>query len=84
MCVAVPKLAGRDIPLIGFSAAPWTLLFYMVGGSSKRNPTVGENWLADHTEAAQEILDRLTPVVIEYLSAQVEVCTDLFNCIAFV
>jgi uroporphyrinogen decarboxylase len=61
-----------DIPLIGFGGGPITLATYMVEGGSAKSFSQFRRFLHADPEAATRLLDKLTDVVIDYLTTQVE------------
>ena len=66
------ELDGRDIPLIGFAGAPFTLAAYIVEGGPSRNFVETKKLMYGQPEAWHGLMRHLTPVLIDYLLAQVE------------
>ena len=65
------KLAGQ-VPLIGFSGAPWTLMAYMIEGGGSKTFTKAKTWLFKYPSESKTLLNRIALVCIDYLVAQIE------------
>lgn len=65
------ELSGR-VPLIGFSGSPWTLMTYMVEGNGSKNFSEIKKFIYNNQNAAHELLNLISDVVADYLSAQIE------------
>jgi len=71
----VRNLAGelpRDITLIGFAGAPWTVATYMIAGQGTPDQGPAHALMRDDPEVFEAIIDKLTEGTIEYLSAQID------------
>jgi uroporphyrinogen decarboxylase len=66
------ELAGRQIPLLGFAGAPFTLAAYLVEGAGSRHFATWKRMLWSEPRLARALLDRLTDLTVGYLSAQIE------------
>lgn len=69
--LAVHELSN-DIPLIGFSGAPFTLATYVVEGGTSRRFRHVLGWMYSDPEGFRSLLDLLAETVILYLKAQVD------------
>ncbi|KAG1820511.1 Uroporphyrinogen decarboxylase [Suillus subaureus] len=58
-------LAGQ-VPLIGFSGAPWTLMMYMIEGGGSQTPS-------------KQLLERTTDICVQYLIGQVNAGAQLLQ-----
>ena len=71
-----------DMPLIGFSGAPFTLASYMIEGGSSRNYAHAKALMFSDRGAWNELMQRLTDSIIIYLKGQVDAgaqCVQLFD-----
>jgi uroporphyrinogen decarboxylase len=65
------KLAGPDVPVLGFAASPWTLACYMVEGRTKEGFATVKNFLYSEPKIFRELLHKVAQATILYLKAQI-------------
>lgn len=65
------KELGGEVPLIGFSGAPWTLFAYMIEGGGTKSLTKAKTWLFKYPEESKQLLKRIAEICVEYLVGQV-------------
>ncbi|WP_284139474.1 uroporphyrinogen decarboxylase [Virgibacillus sp. LDC-1] len=61
-----------NVPLIGFSGAPFTLASYMIEGGPSKNYAKTKAFMYKNPEAWFALMDKLADMVITYVEAQVE------------
>ena len=70
--LARQELASRNIPLIGFSGAPFTLASYAIEGSGSRNYILTKGLMMSEPAAWHRLMEKLSEVVGNYLLAQAQ------------
>ncbi len=66
------ELESRNVPLIGFAGAPFTLASYMVEGGGSRSFRNLKTMMWGAPKVFRSLMEKLTETVIRYLNAQVD------------
>ncbi len=61
-----------ETPLIGFAAAPWTLMAYLVEGHGSRDFAFAKRMLLGEPELARALLTKIADYTAKHLAAQVK------------
>lgn len=70
---AIKLLVNKlNVPLIGFSGAPFTLATYMIEGGSSKNFVNTKKMMFQAPELYAQLMDKITDTVINYLQAQID------------
>lgn len=67
----IRKSLDGQVPLIGFSGSPWTLVTYMVEGGSSKSFQKVKGLMYEQPEVMHALLDKLAQSVALYLNAQI-------------
>ncbi|KAI0771482.1 uroporphyrinogen decarboxylase [Trametes elegans] len=66
-----------EVPLIGFSGAPWTLFSYMIEGGGTKTFQKCKAWLFKYPEESQALLTRIADVCVDHLVGQIKAGAQL-------
>jgi uroporphyrinogen decarboxylase len=75
-------LAGQ-VPLIGFTGAPWTLMMYMIEGGGSQTRQKSKTWLFKYPEVSKQLLARITDICVQYLIGQVNAGAQVRPCLSY-
>ncbi len=70
--IVVAELASRDIPLIGFAGAPFTLASYAIEGGGSKDYARTKALMYSDPEAWEMLMEKLISVQADYLLRQAE------------
>jgi uroporphyrinogen decarboxylase len=73
----VKRLINDEVPVIGFSGAPWTLATYMVEGGTSKNFIELKRLLFANPDLLHSLLEMITETVMSYMQAQIETGVDV-------
>ena len=74
----------REVPLIGFAGAPWTVATYMVAGRGTPDQAPARALLYRAPALFDALIERITEATIAYLGAQVEAGAEVVKLFEFV
>lgn len=73
----VKKELGSDIPLIGFSGAPFTLASYLIEGGHSQNYINTKVMMLKAKDVWDALMKKLSKIVLLYLAAQIKAGADV-------
>ena len=69
----------KDVTLIGFAGAPWTVATYMIAGRGKQDFSVLAKWANENKEMFEPLIDLLVESTSQYLIKQVEAGAEVLQ-----
>lgn len=69
----------REVCLIGFAGAPWTVASYMVAGMGSRDQAAARVWAYGDPEGFAQLIDILVQVTAQYLIEQVKAGAEVLQ-----
>jgi uroporphyrinogen decarboxylase len=71
--------AERDVPLIGFSGAPFTIASYFIDSSNHSSFERTQRWIREDPSSFHLLLSKITQVTIAYLQEQIKAGVDVLQ-----